>query len=196
MCVLSSVQLFVIPWIVARQSPPSMEFSSQEYWSGLLFPAPGDLPWPGIKPHLLHLLQVDSFPLHHLGIRIWSPRTPCNKSDSLQLPYWRTHIDRSTFRVPSISISKSFKFPYPRFQTPECTNLQDDCSPNHHWLKICKTLSKNSLAEHSWCLILWERWIMDDDISFSLPSILYNIDNWNNTRKTVYSVTLRSYFPS
>ena len=38
------------PWTVARQAPPSMGFSRQEYWSGLLFPSPGDLPNPGIKP--------------------------------------------------------------------------------------------------------------------------------------------------
>ena len=36
-------------WTVAHQAPPSMEFSRQEYWSGLPFPSPGDLPNPGIK---------------------------------------------------------------------------------------------------------------------------------------------------
>ena len=46
---LSCVQFFAIPWTVASQAPPSMEFSRQEYWSGLLFPSPGDLPDPGIK---------------------------------------------------------------------------------------------------------------------------------------------------
>ena len=38
------------PWIVVRQAPLSVGFSRQEYWSGLLFPPPGDLPNPGIKP--------------------------------------------------------------------------------------------------------------------------------------------------
>ena len=47
---LSCVQLFVNLWTVARQALLSMEFSSQEYWSGLPFPSPGDLPDPGIKP--------------------------------------------------------------------------------------------------------------------------------------------------
>ena len=47
---LSCVQLFVTPWTVARQAPLSMGFSRQEYWSGLPFPSPGDLPDPGIKP--------------------------------------------------------------------------------------------------------------------------------------------------
>ena len=47
---LSCVQLFVTPWTVAHQALLSMGFSRQEYWSGLPFPSPGDLPDPGIKP--------------------------------------------------------------------------------------------------------------------------------------------------
>ena len=49
MCGLSHVQLFATQWTVAHQAPLSMEFSRQEYWSGLPFPTPGDLPEPGIK---------------------------------------------------------------------------------------------------------------------------------------------------
>ena len=47
---LSRVRLFVTPWTAARQAPLSMEFSRQEYWSGLPFPSPGDLPHKGIEP--------------------------------------------------------------------------------------------------------------------------------------------------
>ena len=47
---LSRVQLFVTPWTVAHQAPPSMGFSRQEYWSGLPFPSPGDLSDAGIEP--------------------------------------------------------------------------------------------------------------------------------------------------
>ena len=47
---LSRVQLFATPWTVAYQASPSMGFSRQEYWSGLPFPSPGDLPNPGIEP--------------------------------------------------------------------------------------------------------------------------------------------------
>ena len=46
---LSRVRLFAIPWTVAYQAPQSMGFSRQEYWSGLPFPSPGDLPDPGIE---------------------------------------------------------------------------------------------------------------------------------------------------
>ena len=47
---LSRVRLFATPWTVVYQAPPSMGFSRQEYWSGLPFPSPGDLPYPGIEP--------------------------------------------------------------------------------------------------------------------------------------------------
>ena len=47
---LCCVQLFATPWTVAHWAPLSMGFPSQEYWSGLPFPSPGDLPNPGIKP--------------------------------------------------------------------------------------------------------------------------------------------------
>ena len=47
--VLSHVGLFATPWTVALQAPLSMEFPRQEYWGGLLFPAPGDLLDPGIE---------------------------------------------------------------------------------------------------------------------------------------------------
>ena len=40
---------FATPWTVDCQAPPSMEFARQEYWNGLPFASPGDLPNPGIK---------------------------------------------------------------------------------------------------------------------------------------------------
>ena len=49
------------PRTVAHQAPPSMGFSRQEYWSGLPFPSPGDLPDPGIQPRF-PALQTDSSP--------------------------------------------------------------------------------------------------------------------------------------
>ena len=52
---LSHVRLFTTPWTVAHQAPLSMEFSRQEYWSGLPFPIPVGLPDPGIKPASLAL---------------------------------------------------------------------------------------------------------------------------------------------
>ena len=50
MCVCSVVSYSLNPWTVARQVPLSMRFSREEYWRGLPFPPPGDLPDPGIEP--------------------------------------------------------------------------------------------------------------------------------------------------
>ena len=47
---LSRVQLFATPWTVGHQARASMGLPRQEYWSGLPFPSPGDLPDPGIEP--------------------------------------------------------------------------------------------------------------------------------------------------
>ena len=49
-CMLSHVWLFVTPWTVTHQAPLSLEFSRQEYWSGVPFSPPGDLPNPGTEP--------------------------------------------------------------------------------------------------------------------------------------------------
>ena len=58
---LSRVRLFATPWTVAYQASPFMGFSRQEYWSGLPFPSPGDLPDPGIEPRC-PALQADALP--------------------------------------------------------------------------------------------------------------------------------------
>ena len=56
---LSRVQLFATLWTVVYQAPLSMGFSRQEYWSGLPFPSPADLPDPGIEPRSPEL-QADA----------------------------------------------------------------------------------------------------------------------------------------
>ena len=55
----SRLWLFVTPWTVAYQAPQFMEFSRWEYWSGLPFPPPWDLPDPGTEPRS-PALQVDT----------------------------------------------------------------------------------------------------------------------------------------
>ena len=75
---LSRVGLFVTPWTVAYQAPLSVGFSREEYWSGLPFPSPGDLPNPGIEPGS-PALQADTLPSEPRGrdyyyiihIRMW-----------------------------------------------------------------------------------------------------------------------------
>ena len=79
---LSHVQLFVIPWTVAHEAPLSMGFPRQEYWSGLLFSSPRNLPNLGIET-ASPALQVDSLQLSHQG----SPelKGPNIKRDLVQL---------------------------------------------------------------------------------------------------------------
>ena len=100
---LRDVWLFETPWTVAHQAPLSMGFSRQEYWNKLPFPAPGDLPNSGIKPHLLSLLhwQKDSLPLSHL-------QTTTERSHMLPL-----NIAHATIKT----------------EDPECCN-QDPAQPN------------------------------------------------------------------
>ena len=62
----SCVRLLAMPWTVAHQAPLSLGFSRQEYQSGLLFPSPGDLSDPRIKP-ASPVLWADSLPLSHQG---------------------------------------------------------------------------------------------------------------------------------
>ena len=82
----SRVRLFTTPRTVARQAPLSMGFSRQEYWSGLPFPPPGDLPDPGMEPTSLSLLhwQAGSLPLAPLTVPyICQPQSPNSFCPSL-----------------------------------------------------------------------------------------------------------------
>ena len=69
---LSCVRLSVTPWTEADQAPLFMGFSRQEYWSGLPFPSPGDLPHPGIEPGS-PALQAVALPSKPPGIKLVSP---------------------------------------------------------------------------------------------------------------------------
>ena len=68
--VLIAQSLFATPWTLAHQSPLSMEFSRQEYRSGLVFPSPGDLPDLGAEPRF-PALQADSLPSEPPGKPLW-----------------------------------------------------------------------------------------------------------------------------
>ena len=94
-CALSQVPLFATPWTVARQAPLSMGFSRQEYWSGLPFPTPRDLPDPGTEP-MSPALQA--LPLSHRGSPIpLSIKSLLSCGDGVQLqptwvPFSRTYL--------------------------------------------------------------------------------------------------------
>ena len=85
MCVCVSrsvVSNSATPWTVARQASLSMEFSRQEYWSGLPFPSPEEVPNPGSNPRLLHHRQI----LYHLSYREVRSRYDLNSSECQGFP--------------------------------------------------------------------------------------------------------------
>ena len=84
---LNSVRLFVTPWTVAYQALLSMGFSRQEYWSGLPFLSPGDLPNPGIEPRS-PALQKDTLPSEPRGkpkVLPWRAETKRKKEFNLEI---------------------------------------------------------------------------------------------------------------
>ena len=88
---LSRVQLFATPWTIAYQAPLSMEFSRQEYWSGLLFPSPGDLPDPGIEPRS-PTLQADASPSEPPGKPLLKPSFIQRERNFLLRYKWHTTL--------------------------------------------------------------------------------------------------------
>ena len=89
---LSRVRLFVTPWTVAYQASPSMGFSRQEYWSGLPFPSPGDLPDPGIEPGS-PTLEADALTSEPPGKPISLTEYISNKSQ------WKNGVDKENFTL-------------------------------------------------------------------------------------------------
>ena len=102
---LSRVQLFVTPWTVAFQTPPSMGFSRQEYWSGLPFPSLRDLPDPGSNLGLPHCGQT-LYCLSHQGSPVMFIILD-NKRQKHGL--WKPHVNRLLLTLLN-SLNKSNTF--------------------------------------------------------------------------------------
>ena len=103
----SRVWLFATPRTVAFQAPLSMEFFQQEYWSGLPFSPPGDLPDPGIEPSLLHLLHCRQM-LYCWATRLAQPCTFVQilsmASSSLQWQSWAAATKTTWFTMKSLEL--------------------------------------------------------------------------------------------
>ena len=98
---LSRVRLFATPWTAAYQAPPSMGFSRQEYWIGLPFPSPEDLPNPGIEP--VSLPSSVSAGKIFTTIATWEALTNlnCPSSDDLSsLPRSSPEHSQSNLPIP------------------------------------------------------------------------------------------------
>ena len=84
------------PWTVASQTPLSMGFSKQEYWSGLQFPSPGNLADPGIEP-ASPVWQADSSPLCHLQAHI-----TFSLSDGLLMEIQVTYKNHMIYKINQV----------------------------------------------------------------------------------------------
>ena len=94
---LSRVRLFATLWTVAHQTPLSMGFSRQEYWSRLPFPSPGDLPNPGIKLRS-PAMQADSLPTELSGKRPpprLQKKEDCNLQKKKKIFYIQRHKEET-----------------------------------------------------------------------------------------------------
>ena len=117
MKLLSRVRLFVTPWTVAHQAPLSVGFSRQEYWSGLPFPSPGDLPNPGIEPRS-PALQADALtseppgkPSHHYLHYLHHSLTSGQKTGGIQSRLLTENWIKGLLSMaPHIRIRPSFPF--------------------------------------------------------------------------------------
>ena len=136
----SSVWLFVAPWTVTCQAPLSMGFSRQEYWSGLPFPPPGDLPNPGVELESLGSPALAGW--FCTTSATWETRWVCNGSHGnsaascvcscltfpqahppLELPLlWRQAIPRCIF------FSSAWGCPNPHSSGPPSSEMRPCCS--------------------------------------------------------------------
>ena len=107
MKLLSRVRLFLTPWTVAHQAPPSVGFFRQEYWSGLPFPSPGDLPDPGIKPKSPAVAggSFTTEPLRKPTTQLRHPQIPKMKlKNSVQLNLQSAGVPLIPFQVINVAL--------------------------------------------------------------------------------------------
>ena len=139
---LSRLRLFATPWTVAYQAPSSMGFSRhrQEYWSGLPFPSPGDLPNPGIEPgspalQILYQLSYQGSCIllltYILGCPVSEPLESGLGLIQLTVHCPGLHINGSNFRSLSTITSTQSYSPHPPMGQWRGANNQrpKNCSP-------------------------------------------------------------------
>ena len=124
LCVLSHFscfQLFATPWTRACQAPLSMEFFWQQYWSGLPFSTPRDLPDPGTEPGSLvpPAWQEDSFLLSHWG----SPNLQSARQQSYSLLFL-AYVNK--FLKSQIFKENNYVFNMVQGSSSTCTNCSAD----------------------------------------------------------------------
>ena len=117
----SHVWLFVTLWTITHQTPLSMEFSKQEYWSGLPCTSPGDLPSPGIEPAsltspvLANGFFTTSATWEAPSIRKWNIRRNGRYSTGLLVQAWQgrcTKRGRKQYTPQGLPLPKFLKFEF------------------------------------------------------------------------------------
>ena len=101
---LSHVWPFATPWTVAHQASLSMGFSRQEYWSGLSFPSPGDLPNPGIQTQVSRIAGR--------RFNLWATREVCKSQspNSSHLPFCHTIALHICVSISTLQTGSSVSF--------------------------------------------------------------------------------------
>ena len=137
---LSHVRCFATPRTVAHQAPLSMEFFRQEYWTGLPFPSPGDLPNPGIEPRF-PALWVDSLPLSHEGSPFNFSTNTLPSAKMVSKPPVFNYLFGSLFSMQASTHIKSktltlhthIQYVHTHIHTDACTHrVTHTCIPHSH----------------------------------------------------------------
>ena len=131
--------LLVIPWSVAHQAPLSMELPRQEYWSGLPFPSPQDLPDPEIEFRSPEL-QAGSFN--------WATREAYLNMDKIILQHWRTSQVLFYIYIADLPLINVFlHYTTPSSVSPEglgilleCTDYMQNLHKNFHYRVNSKSM--------------------------------------------------------
>ena len=119
----SCVQLFATPWTVTYQAPLSMGFSRQEYWNGLPFPSPGDLPDPGTEP-VYPALQADALTSEPPGKPTINCKDNIRSDQSLSRVRLCDSVNRST---PGLPVHHQL----PEFTQAHVHRVSDAIQPSH-----------------------------------------------------------------
>ena len=164
---LSRVWLFVTPWTITYQAPPSMGFSRQEYWSGLPFPSPGIFPTQRSNPGLPHCRQT-LYRLSHQELgNSW-----------IQHEYWKSFSGPPVF----VRSSPSFRLWFTSTFLAFTYNSPNSC--------LCLLFSKQAMFSHTFlCLCTscpFTGSILFNIVNWNTPT--YNLTYTHTHRHTVCEV--------